>query len=255
MPETTMKVYDILNAGPRHKFMVRSKTTRQPMIVHNCLYGCGWKKLLHTATLWGVDVTPDLIQLVHAQYRVSHPPVVEAWDFFDTLLHRWASKDRFEDGESISIFEITAKGLRSPTGFLIQYPDLEVSVRPFGRKFVRSYTYWNAARRSRANVHRGLVLENCSQHAAGAVFNDMMVRIERRATEVGGLFCGDVHDEMIYRAPVGLGGEVLKIMQEEMKVPPVWWPELPVTSEGEHGFGILETDTGFTMASRYGMLK
>lgn len=161
MPETTMKVYDILNAGPRHKFMVRSKTTRQPMIVHNCLYGCGWKKLLHTATLWGVDVTPDLIQLVHAQYRVSHPPVVDTWDFFDDLLHRWASKDRFEDGESISIFEITAKGLRSPTGFLIQYPDLEASVRPFGRKFVRSYTYWNAARRSRANVHRGLVLENC----------------------------------------------------------------------------------------------
>lgn len=99
------------------------------------------------------------------------------------------------------------------------------------------------------------IVHNCSQHAAGAVFNDMMVRIERRATEIGGLFCGDVHDEMIYRAPVGRGGEVLKIMQEEMKVPPVWWPELPVTSEGEHGFGILETDTGFTMASRYGMLK
>ena len=31
------RVYDIVNAGPRHRFTVRSKQTHDPMVVSNCI--------------------------------------------------------------------------------------------------------------------------------------------------------------------------------------------------------------------------
>lgn len=47
-----------------------------------------------------------------------------------------------------------------------------------------------------------------------------------------------------------------RIMSQEMCKPPVWWPELPVTSEGDCGYGIIEYQPGkFRVESRQGMLK
>lgn len=246
------KVYDITNAGPRNKFMVRSKQTKQLAIVHNC-YLTGWRKLHMTARLWGSPIDTHVAQLAHASYRVAHPSVVDTWAYYEDLLQRWAG-GAFVD-EVFGIFHVENKGIRTPSGFLLQYPDLKMGWRQVGRSSVRSYTYWNASKGCRVNVHPGLVHEQCCQSSAAQVFNDMHRRIQPRAESIGGTLVGSVHDEFIYRVPVGSGRAMLDIMQDEMGKPPVWWPELPVTSEGDHGFGVLEHDGTFNLVSRYGLLK
>src|SRR5574343_1597687 len=85
------------------------------------------------------------------------------------------------------------------------------------------------------------IVHNCSQHISGAVFNDMHLRIDARAKdEADGIFAGSVHDELLYSTPEQHGQRMLAIMSQEMCKPPVWWPELPVTSEGDYGYGIIE---------------
>ena len=46
---TSLRVYDISNAGPRHRFTI--VTAAGPLIVHNCSYGMGGNKLAHSLGL------------------------------------------------------------------------------------------------------------------------------------------------------------------------------------------------------------
>lgn len=216
-------------------------------------YGVGAPKLHMTARLWGNPISMEMAYLAHATYRQEHRPLVETWGYYDDLLDRWAGGSVVN--EAFSVFQVEQKGIRTPSGFLIQFPDLQKSSKMIGRRRVPVYTYWNASKRCRVNVFFGLIHENCSQAIAAQVFNDMHLRIDSRALEFGGVFCGSVHDELIYRVPVGKGNQMLQIMQEEMGIPPIWWQELPVTSEGDYGFAVLEHDNQFKFVSRYGCLK
>lgn len=242
------KVYDILNAGSRNKFMVRSKKTKQVAVVHNC-YLTGWKKLHHTARLWGNPITVELAQLAHAMYRRSHPPVVDMWDVLEEVMFMLADGGKFS--QVLNPVYVDDAGLHLPNGFLIQYPGIR-----YDRKS-RRFTYYNAARRCVVNVHKGLLMENIAQGLAAAVFNDIHARAHTRIiTEYpASRLVGSVHDELLYASKEGDGASVLAIILQEMEVPPVWWPELPIRGEGDFGFSLIETDVWFNKVSRYGMLK
>lgn len=44
-----------------------------------------------------------------------------------------------------------------------------------------------------------------------------------------------VHDELIYVVGEGIADVVLDAVQDVMRTPPTWWPELVVWSEGSIG--------------------
>lgn len=85
---TTVAVYDILNAGPRHRFTVSN------VLVHNCGFGGGAGALLN---LGGAKIypkgTPDdviwqgLSSLVET-WRVAHPHIVSWWKQVHTAFDR-----------------------------------------------------------------------------------------------------------------------------------------------------------------------
>ena len=85
---TTIAVYDILNAGPRHRFTVSN------VLVHNCGFGGGAGALLN---LGGAKIypkgTPDdviwagLSSLVET-WRVAHPHIVSWWKQVHTAFDR-----------------------------------------------------------------------------------------------------------------------------------------------------------------------
>ena len=62
---TRVRVYDLLNAGPRSRFVVG---LTKPMIVHNCSYGAGPNKVHQTLLLSGVDITLDEVKRMHTEY-------------------------------------------------------------------------------------------------------------------------------------------------------------------------------------------
>ena len=85
---TTVAVYDILNAGPRHRFTVSN------VLVHNCGFGGGAGALLN---LGGAKIypkgTPDdviwegLTSLVET-WRIAHPHIVSWWKQVHTAFDR-----------------------------------------------------------------------------------------------------------------------------------------------------------------------
>ena len=91
---TTVAVYDILNAGPRHRFTVSN------VLVHNCGYGGGAGALLN---LGGAKIypkgTPDdviwkgLTSLVET-WRVAHPHIVSWWKQVHTAFDKGGPASR-----------------------------------------------------------------------------------------------------------------------------------------------------------------
>jgi hypothetical protein len=71
----TDATYDLVDAGPRHRFTVLSN--KGPMLVHNCGYGLGWKKLGSYAKTQGVDMVGMGLDplYVNEQYRDAHTAI------------------------------------------------------------------------------------------------------------------------------------------------------------------------------------
>lgn len=92
--QTTVAVYDILNAGPRHRFTVSN------VLVHNCGFGGGAGALLN---LGGAKIypkgTPDdviwkgLTSLVET-WRVAHPHIVSWWKQVHTAFDKGGPASR-----------------------------------------------------------------------------------------------------------------------------------------------------------------
>lgn len=69
--------YDILNCGPRSRFVVL--TNEGPVIAHNCLFGQGWRGLISYAEGYGVHLTDDRSQAVVKAYREEYRKVRDLW--------------------------------------------------------------------------------------------------------------------------------------------------------------------------------
>jgi hypothetical protein len=62
-----LRVYDLLESGPRHQFMVPG------LIVHNCNYGAGGKKIHRSLRQQGVDLTLEqATEIVDSHRRLYH---------------------------------------------------------------------------------------------------------------------------------------------------------------------------------------
>jgi DNA polymerase I-like protein with 3'-5' exonuclease and polymerase domains len=69
-------VYDILNCGPRHRFVANG------LIVHNCQYRIGKENLLLTAVMppYNLPLSPYEIDTLLGVYHRTYPRVREYWE-------------------------------------------------------------------------------------------------------------------------------------------------------------------------------
>ena len=242
-------VYDLLNCGERHAFMVRSPTHKLPMLVHNCQYLVGHRKILHSAKLMKVPMTAEMAQALHSAYRTRHPAVVQRWGELEKFMRDLAQGIKFE--VDMHPVVLTERGIHSPTGFIMRYSGIQYSYRE------RRFTYWNATKGCRVNLHAGMIVENVSQNLAASVFNHQHLTVHPKMVDLyDGQFVGSVHDELIYDVPIEHGRAALStlLLGMEGKVP--WWQELVTWGEGDTGFALLEhADGSLDYKSRYGCLK
>lgn len=261
----TARVYDLLNAGPRHRYTVSGR------LVHNCLalgYAGGAGALVTMgAEREGIDI--GNYNLLHREWETCGAPgKFHEWerdrhDYPELLRLR----DLYRDGspETARFWKLCAAAwdaaaLRGkPVSFgnkglttIMRDGRHNRMVLPSGRsiwyRFARSVEDENGRvdRRTfigkgtgvghtRVDTHGGKLTENVTQAVARDVLFDLMRRIEKRTSnEWAGKarMVLHVHDEVVLEVREKHADKVLAEVLTMMSKPPKWAKGLPLRGEG-----------------------
>lgn len=229
---TTVAVYDILNAGPRHRFTVSD------VLVHNCGFGGGAGALLN---LGGAKIypkgTPDdviwagLSSLVET-WRVAHPHIVSWWKQVHTAFDRGgpASRRIPVDVEIVG----NDRYVWLPSGRALVYhncrreyvqpKDRNGKPLPYRRRaWVCDAVVGNGTQRR--IVGGPTQVENIIQAIGRDLLTHALVNVER----AGFRTVTHVHDEIVTETTGGLTVERLSSLMCDL---PDWAEGLPVEAAG-----------------------
>ena len=229
---TTIAVYDILNAGPRHRFTVSN------VLVHNCGFGGGAGALLN---LGGAKIypkgTPDdviwegLTSLVET-WRVAHPHIVSWWKQVHTAFDKGgpASRRIPVDVEIVG----NDRYVWLPSGRALVYhncrreyvqpKDRNGKPLPYRRRaWVCDAVVGNGTQRR--IVGGPTQVENIIQAIGRDLLTHALVNVER----AGFRTVTHVHDEIVTETTGGLTVERLSSLMCDL---PDWAEGLPVEAAG-----------------------
>ncbi len=246
MLQTKRPVWDILNAGPRHRFTVSGK------LVHNCGYGGGAgavrkfngheliEEELKRQGLKGArleeKVNERILEQIVRPWREAHPRTVQFWGGLETAC---VSAVR-EPGKVCFCravgFRVQNRFLmcRLPSGRLLYYydPKIEPSVTSWGET-KDSVTYMTVDGMTkkwiRANTYGGKLAENVTQAICRDLMAEAMLRVEKAGYEI----VLTVHDELVCEVPEGFGS--VEELEKLMCIVPPWAAGFPVKAEGWRG--------------------
>lgn len=220
-----VRVYDIRNAGPRHRFTVSG------YLVHNCGYGGGVGALKSMGALdMGVEETelPGLI----ADWRKANPRIMQFWWDVDAAAVRAVTEKRKTKAGRI-IFEYKSGILFVilPSGRKLSYVKPRMAVNKFGRDGLTYEGISENKKWSRIETYGPKLVENIVQGTARDLLAEAMLRVEKAGYRIV-MHC---HDEIIAEVPEGFGS--VEDMSEVMAVQPEWADGLPLRADGyECGF-------------------
>ena len=260
------RVYDLLNAGPRHRYTVQGR------LVHNCLalgyaggagalvtmgaegagIDCGNYRELHAQWLalgapgkfheWNRDAHhyPALLALRDA-YRDSSPATVRfwkqcamAWD----LAAVTGSPSTWGQNECLQMVRDGRHNrLVLPSGRSIWYRFARSHADPENPERIDRRTFIGKSSgvgHSRTDTHGGKLTENLTQAGARDVMFDLLMQIEQMtAGGWPGRTVMHVHDEVVIETPERSADRVLQDTLGLMSTSPTWAPFLPVKGGGK----------------------
>lgn len=221
-----MQTYDIAYAGPRNRYTVL--TSEGPLIVHNCGYGVGHKKLqAFLKTQAGVDVSLDEAKRIIDTYRSASFKIADFWARAGRALEAMLM------GQSMTVDALgivkaipgDVPKLTLPNGLHVQYPGLKVVVNDEGKREMVYYSKGLPVR-----IYSGKVVENICQAVARQVVAEQMLRISKRYKVVL-----TVHDAVAVIAPAAEAKEAQRYVEECMSWNPKWAAGLPLACESGMG--------------------
>lgn len=244
------RVYDILNAGPRHRFYCAG------WYVHNCVlalgYGQGATKFKDVVHAWtGIKLSEEEAKRAIDTYRSANHWVAKFWRTCDDALRIVSEGGMVQLGPTDAcrlIFE-PADGeeparILLPNGMALRYPKLRWSPTD------ESYKY--TVRRGRAYQDKylwgGVITENIVQALARIVVFEQMTAVEKKLRKAQEKYGGvwqtvlTVHDEIVLCAPEKHAERVLDLAMTAMETAPSWAEGWPVAADGD-------------IAKRYGEAK
>lgn len=176
-------------------------------------------------TMGGVTIDLEEAQDVVNTWRYAYSEITAGWR---TCHHALPIIMRGAEGAPVDPWGMvypTAEGLVTPKG-VIRYPSLRTEADPDDGR--RQYVYGEGRRK--AKIYAGKIDENIVQHLARNVIAENALAVQR---ETGLIPALTVHDELVYVVPEDKAQETLDLVQEIMRTPPDWWPELLTWSEGD----------------------
>lgn len=241
------EVYDIRNAGPNHRFVVRSKVGW--LWCHNCGYGVGHTKYSNTLLRQGIRLHEDLdrhhelARYAHGIYRAAHPNIVAFWKTAENVLEAMLRGESGTFGgpnNDIYTFGIMPVGprtdlcvpsVRFPSGYILRYPGLRAERNDRGRwQFV--YDTYKGASKIPTHIYGGAFTNNLVQ---GLSFVDVIMYQGCRMDEAGIKLACNIHDAWASVVPEEQGEHVKQQMLYYMSMVPPALNGLPVACEAEIG--------------------
>ena len=241
------EVYDIRNAGPNHRFVVRSKVGW--LWCHNCGYGVGHTKYSNTLLRQGIHLHEDLdrhhelARYAHGIYRAAHPNIVAFWKTAENVLEAMLRGESGTFGgpnNDIYTFGIMPVGprtdlcvpsVRFPSGYILRYPGLRAERNDRGKwQFV--YDTYKGASKIPTHIYGGAFTNNLVQ---GLSFVDVIMYQGCRMDEAGIKLACNIHDAWASVVPEEQGDYVKQQMLHYMSIVPPALNGLPVACEAEIG--------------------
>jgi len=170
--EGIRKVYDILNAGPHHRFTISGK------LVHNCGYGGSVGALKAMGALDMGLKEEDLKPLVDS-WREASPNIVKFWWNVDEAVKR-AIKDRTETETNGLLFEYKSSMLfiTLPSGRHLSYVKPKIETNQWGGENVTYEGVGTTKKWERIESYGPKFVENCLAGGTKVVTNKGLVPIE-----------------------------------------------------------------------------
>ena len=218
------RVWDLLNCGPRHRFTAGGR------LVSNCQLGLGFGAGSTTfqqvaKIMGGLSLSEDEAQELVFDWRREYADIVRGWrTCHDALPHIAAGREREIDPWGLC--HTSKLGIHLPSGRIIRYPALHQEDAKDGKR----REWWYGTGRHRTRIYAGKITENIVQALARDTVADNAVQFRQ---ETGMSFALMVHDELVYVTPKKDSEKLLARLQEIMRTPPKWWPELITWSEGD----------------------
>lgn len=244
--QSYVPVYDIRNAGPNHRYMVR--TSDGVLIAHNCGYGVGWRKFSDTLLRQGVklnanlDEHAEMAKHAHMVYRMSNASIVTLWDRCQRVIAALAvGSSGFFAGPHNDLLEYglmsvpgasdLVPSIKMPNGYILRYPNLRAEIVEGSKRPQFYYDRVKGKATVKNKIYSGACAENISQSLA---FMLLMWQACRMA-EQGIHLHGNIHDSFAAIVPAEQAEQTAAVMTKCMSEVPDWLPGFPVACEAEIG--------------------
>lgn len=168
-------------------------------------YGAGADKLIIIAKKYGLTLELRQSAAIVQRFRER--------EFIPKL---WGTLEK-------SMFDSTGKdfSIILPSGRVMHYRDV-INNRGLSALIPRGHSLM------RQRCWGGTLAENLTQGAARDVFMDRALEVENQGFDIR----LRVHDELVTLFPEETAEADLSAVIQIMSIPPLWWPELPVSAEG-----------------------
>jgi hypothetical protein len=173
----------------------------------------------------GVDIDLDESKDIVDAWRMAYPEITVGWRTCHKAL---STIIRGASGGALDPWGMVypvPEGLKTPKG-IIRYPNLRTELNEETNR--TEFIYGEG--RNKARIYAGKIDENIVQHLARCVIADNALEVQRRLGLIPALM---VHDELVYVVESLKAQATLDTVQEIMRTPPAWWPELLTWSEGD----------------------
>lgn len=213
------RVYDIINAGPRHRFTVSN------VLVSNCqlslIYGTGANKLRNAIKMMSnKDIGEVEAKRIVDIYRTDYPLVKKSWYDGEKVLQAIRGSSQYTYGSATALTVMGSAGIRLPSDLYLKYPDLTLHDND-GKK---EWTY--AQRKERVRIHGPKCFQNTIQALAACIMGEAMLRIAKRLP-----VAITIHDAVYCVVPDQLVEKAAKFIVAELKREPLWAPGIPLDAE------------------------
>lgn len=218
----TTRVYDIRNAGPRHRYTV------QGYLVHNCGYG-GSIGAIDNFDRNG-DIPEEMRPKLIKDWRAASPHIVQLWSDLEKAAIRcvrtrmpvelpqyYGIRFRFERAHGYNVLFIDL-----PNGRPIAYWDPKIKTNKFDKSAL-SFMHVATGKWVRGDTFGGRLTENIIQ----AIARDCLAEKMKTLDEFGYDIAFHVHDEVILDVPTEDTGAAA-LVDQIMGEPISWAPGLPL---------------------------
>ena len=214
------RVYDLLNAGPKHRFTVSGR------LVHNCGYqgGPGALKAMGADRM---GIPEHELQPIVDAWRDANPNVVKLWaDVEKTALQAIRAPGRELRVSKLRIIHTGGYLLiYLPSGRFLAYPEARIGTNRFGRDSVHFKGLDPSHKYVEGETYGGKLVENITQ----AVARDILAFALRNLETAGYRTVAHVHDEVIVESD---DTHTLDGVCKVMACNPSWAAGLPLNADG-----------------------